>query len=948
MPIYEYKGQQYDIAETDPALAKEKILSYLGKATNPEAPASETYSEAGRIIAENTPESVKQGVAAVGESATNIYRALPDVVQQGLKSSGNLFMDVLQYLNRIPQTPLMGAKEMRQIERENPPTAEQLNSPLGMLQRTINTMTPENETRIKDAAYAGLTGKATTGLVEALPAEFRKENPVTSAALGIAGDIMFGDRTGFAPISATKAVVSPVIKNIGVPKVLSQTEFFKNYQTKQLNKAKADEIYSNYQTTVNRAINEAADDAFDINLEFKTLAKEQGVDLKTFKAKIANDIETDNLGTGDVRILQDRIINNLKALRASQLDAGIDVGDLGSTYLPHIRTEEIQNFLNLGNKRNASKFGVNPNAKARTIDETIQDINAKKLYGQDYKTFRDDPVVLQGVYQYNANKAIAGKKLLNDARELGVAEADAPANFVKIKGADELKDLRFPPEVASRINRMHSIVSGTSEFNNKFLQGFFNLYDGITDSWKKYSLGVNPAYHTKNEIGNLWNNYLGGLTDVRRYKDAAELQNLISLGSNTGRVMGKPVGELREALLSRGILGGGQYGSDIAGTIERRIGDLKPMTFGSVPEAATSAKRIVKAIAGDNVVVDAGRKFGQTLEDNARIALFLDQVKKGKSYDDAAKHVNKYLFDYSAISPLEQSVAKRIMPFYTWSRKNIPLQLEALITSPEKVNKVNVFRQNLQAGVEVPDQGDVSEQTKAQMPVYFGNAEGGRVKAIPLQGLIPLSDLSPFFGTTGNLPDPLVTNKKIPSAASTLMSNVNPVLKSPAEYVLNYDFFRKKSIKEYEGQKTDLLGIEMPVHTAKFLSNIVAISALDRANPGGVFGEKTVDPVTKQVTSSTPSIFGVQREARTDNPEDQRYTQALTGVRVMDINPNEFSAKARMSFMKDIQDAQKLLMSKGSASKNSEVKALNDLLTDQYKKMAEYDKEQRERKKREE
>jgi len=139
----------------------------------------------------------------------------------------------------------------------------------------------------------------------------------------------------------------------------------------------------------------------------------------------------------------------------------------------------------------------------------------------------------------------------------------------------------------------------------------------------------------------------------------------------------------------------------------------------------------------------------------------------------------------------------------------------------------------------------------------------------------------------------------------------------------------------------------MPVHTAKFLSNIVAISALDRANPGGVFGERTVDPVTKQVISSTPSVFGVERAARNDNPEEQRYTQALTGVRVMDLNPSEFSAKARVAFMKDIQDAQKLLMQKGAAQKNSEVKALNDLLTDQYLKIAEYDKAQRERKKKE-
>ena len=31
MPVYEYQGQHYDISETDPSKAKEKILSHLGK-----------------------------------------------------------------------------------------------------------------------------------------------------------------------------------------------------------------------------------------------------------------------------------------------------------------------------------------------------------------------------------------------------------------------------------------------------------------------------------------------------------------------------------------------------------------------------------------------------------------------------------------------------------------------------------------------------------------------------------------------------------------------------------------------------------------------------------------------------------------------------------------------------------------------------------------------------
>ena len=37
MPIYEYKGQQYDIADEDPTVAKNKILAYLGKQEAPKA-----------------------------------------------------------------------------------------------------------------------------------------------------------------------------------------------------------------------------------------------------------------------------------------------------------------------------------------------------------------------------------------------------------------------------------------------------------------------------------------------------------------------------------------------------------------------------------------------------------------------------------------------------------------------------------------------------------------------------------------------------------------------------------------------------------------------------------------------------------------------------------------------------------------------------------------------
>ena len=62
----------------------------------------------------------------------------------------------------------------------------------------------------------------------------------------------------------------------------------------------------------------------------------------------------------------------------------------------------------------------------------------------------------------------------------------------------------------------------------------------------------------------------------------------------------------------------------------------------------------------------------------------MDRVSKGESFEDASKAVRKYLFDYTELAPFEQNVMKRILPFYTWSRKNIPLQISSLLKSPQK------------------------------------------------------------------------------------------------------------------------------------------------------------------------------------------------------------------------------------------------------------------------
>ena len=59
------------------------------------------------------------------------------------------------------------------------------------------------------------------------------------------------------------------------------------------------------------------------------------------------------------------------------------------------------------------------------------------------------------------------------------------------------------------------------------------------------------------------------------------------------------------------------------------------------------------------------------------------------SIQGAADVVDKLLFDYSDVTKFETQVMKRIFPFYTWLRKNIPLQLELLAEKPQRYARLN-------------------------------------------------------------------------------------------------------------------------------------------------------------------------------------------------------------------------------------------------------------------
>lgn len=80
MPIYEYKGQQYDLSDTDPAAAKAKIQSYLKEAPAQTLPdeRSETMAETGGGAAVGMP---RRGRAAEVQPTTPLEATLTGVAK---------------------------------------------------------------------------------------------------------------------------------------------------------------------------------------------------------------------------------------------------------------------------------------------------------------------------------------------------------------------------------------------------------------------------------------------------------------------------------------------------------------------------------------------------------------------------------------------------------------------------------------------------------------------------------------------------------------------------------------------------------------------------------------------------------------------------------------------------------------------------------------------------
>jgi len=558
---------------------------------------------------------------------------------------------------------------------------------------------------------------------------------------------------------------------------------------------------------------------------------------------------------GELRALANTMKSHLSNMLTKEMKAGVPIthlakGNRGIEYFPRITVQEAKKYLKQARVGNAKVW--NPrlaNALQRkTMDFTLAEFNdfvashgLKSLGGRSVEQFfLKKPAAALYIRGSRSAKAITSAQFLDDVgRQFG--QRQAPSYWEELPNAitrlnPRLRGLKFDPEIAEEIGR-----TTAQYFNPKETGVFLKGYDFVQNAWKKWTLAPFPKYHLRNMVGNLWNNHLAGV-QLSQYPRAQALQMYRKYGNKGGKMGKYAIAELDKIGISpqqaddfirwaeqTGVLGQGWYAADVETAVEQ-------------------------ALKGSKGLIGRGMAFGTTIENNARLAHFLDRLDKGDDILGAAQSVKKFLFDYTDLTAFEKQVVKRLMPFYTWTRKNVPLQLQQIWEKPQKFAPLGIpLRQR--------DPKDLlrlkysSPQLYERLPIEL-QRDIDTVTYIPLEGLLPAGDLA-----------------KMVRPQEMFLELITPYLRAPIELRMNKSFYFESEIQRYDNQTQELLRMDIPVKLKYTLTTVL---------PQARMLNELNKLVKKQVRKEKLTVG------------EQAFAQSLSSVYKMNLNDLKVRAVKRI------------------------------------------------------
>ena len=425
---------------------------------------------------------------------------------------------------------------------------------------------------------------------------------------------------------------------------------------------------------------------------------------------------------------------------------------------------------------------------------------------------------------------------------------------------------------------VYAVINAYAAINDpKQVDGLWKAWDGV-QTWLKAGMIATPGFVQRNIFGAFFNAWLDGV-NLNEIMKSMSITSRVAKHASSNRMSfydaAKQLAKTNDdmvdyvELLEVGVRGGGQavsavdleYGLRRARNMELLLGGR-----GRVTERGGRRTRVVLAPWSPRFAPYAAiRRANSWAEDMIRIGVGMDTMRHGGNIDQALNRIAKTQFDYDELTSFERTWMRRFIPFYTWTRKNVPYQLQQLGKNPAKYNRLLAAKRNLELGTEgegtVPDY--YLEPFGIRMPFKYKGAQVYSAPDFPFQDLFRYD---PFREGAGGWKETMYKG----------MGMTSPIIKTPLEVVFGKQIFTGIPFSG-RYQKTP-----SPLDNIPMVMDILGELGMAKKSPSGEW--KMRDHHIYLVNGMLPSISFLRRmfpnEPKYQRTHARNMLSSLLGVSV--------------------------------------------------------------------
>jgi hypothetical protein len=479
---------------------------------------------------------------------------------------------------------------------------------------------------------------------------------------------------------------------------------------------------------------------------------------------------------------------------------------------------------------------------------------------------------------WEQEKNVFRSRLLEQAKQFG--SDTAQEGFKQFDDIPELAGVYLPKEYENVVKNSFNIFFGDESFKK-----VLKIYDKGLTIWKRWALAT-PGYHFRN----FFTDNVSGLMEYgpdfynpKYWSDGmAVLKRKHKLINLNG--VKRYADDVYDEMLETG---------EIALTTQTAVeGKLFQKTTGKLGKVDDAIKKLS--------IPEYSLKAGEFRENFGRVVAGVIERDNGASKIMSAANVKKVFFDYAhSLTPFEQNVMKRAIPFYTWMKNNIRRQVELLFTRTgayAAIPKIMNFVEDISAKPEDYDEFK---------PDYYRDL-GAMMTPLRQPGLPDFAaDLLNREKTT-QAGDPLVFNPNFAFqdwsrlGPKDMLSAASPFLKAPLELMLDKNIFLNAPISETP-YGTPVKHKEIPGFMSKILSKLPdsALESLDIIKTED--GKVLIPPKMDYLLSQLPQYALTQRGFTGKDDSFYKNLSAGLGIKFFPYDEEKEKERYASDWIKEAQ-----------------------------------------------